>query len=445
MLRPSGVAFASGFCANVPVVELHLAGEAPDHLLLCPSQSAAAWSTYAASNPNILPTLALPGQQGPRTLLPINGTTEYALRPNLTTFQRAINNQNAAKYSLAAINYVGHDTNRDFGHDTSWARVSAADVTTSAGTVGWAGKLADECYASEPLAVFSLRGRTLTAEGENSKVNIVTDLAALGFDNPRGGTAYARFIGEAFGRMRRADPVLSNVTDRALHSAWDTLQTSASEFLRIVASYNAIPAAQRATYGIDALSQSFMNAARLIRTGSLPRGSIHLSAPGWDVHSKAAEAVESLTTGLNAAIGAFLTDMEMGGHDVILLVWHGFGRNSFQNANTEIDGAGRTIFVPGNDHGHGRVAWVFGKGSRVIAGVHGPSAYRPDDFLNPKTVTGALGWIPGGHITTDRGVAVPGVDFREVLAQVLQQAGADPAIIIPGRFPTSAYNVRIFR
>jgi uncharacterized protein (DUF1501 family) len=446
MLQPSGVAFASGFCSQVPIVELHLSGEAPDHLLLCPSQASAAWSSYAANNPSILPTLPVPGVTGSRALLPIDGHPNYALRSSLTAFQRAINNVNPAKYSLAAVNYVGHSTNRDFGHDTSWTRVSVADVGPNSLSTpyGWAGKLADQCYATDPLAVFSLRGRTLTAEGVQSKVNIVSDLA-FGFNTPRGGPAYSQFISEAFRKTRKADPVLSNISDKALQSAWDTLDFSAGKMAEVVAKYNAIPAAQRATYATDGLSQGFLNAARLIRSGQLEQGSIHLAQGGWDVHESALERIEKLTTTLNGAVGAFISDMELGGKDVILLIWHAFGRNTFENANTALSMGGQTISVPGCDHGHGRTAWVFRLGSKIRRGVHGPTGYRADDFLNPKRVTGALGWMPGGDVTRDRGIDVPGVDFREVLSQVLQQAGADPADIIPGAFPKSSYGLQIFR
>ncbi len=365
----------------------------------------------------------------------------------ITVLSRYSYFRTGSKYSLAAVNYVGHSTNRDFGHDTSWARVSSADVSPAYRNAqfGWAGKLADQCYATDPLAVFSLRGRTLTAEGGQSKVNIVGDLAGFGSSNPPGGPAYNKFMTEAFRRTRKADPVLSNISDRALQSAWDTLDFSADKLGQIVATYNAIPAAQRATYGTDPLSLGFLNAARLIRSGQLKQGSIHLSQGGWDVHQSALESVERLTTTLNGAVGAFLADMELGGKDVIVLIWHAFGRNTFQNANTALSPNGQTISVPGCDHGHGRTAWVFRLGSKIRPGVHGPTGYRADDFLNPTLVTGALGWMPGGDVTRDRGVDVPGVDFREVLSQVLQQAGADPADIIPGAFPKSSYGLQIFR
>lgn len=446
MFNSGGVAFASGFCGNVPIVELHLAGEAPDHLLLCPSQSSAAWASYAANNSSILPTLPVPNVTTSRDLLPITGAPNYAFRSSLTAFQRAINNRDANKYSLAAVNYVGHSTNRDFGHDTSWRRVSTADVSSLTNPYGWAGKLADQCYADDIHAVYSLRGRTVTAEGQNNRVNIISSLSSFGFDNPRyGGAAYQRHLNDSFKAIRKADPILNNVSDKALHSAWSTLDDSVTRAATVVSRYSAIPAAQRAVYPTSQLGQSFLNAARLIRTGYFPHGSIHLSYGGWDVHQNALVAVENLTTTLNQAVGAFLQDMEMGGHDVILLVWHAFGRNTFQNANTGFDAAGRLISIPGCDHGHGRVAYVFGKGSRVRAGVHGPTEYRADDFFNPSSVSGALGWMPGGDVTNDRGTLVPGVDFREVLAQVLTQAGADPSrIIVDPNYPRSRFNLRIF-
>jgi uncharacterized protein (DUF1501 family) len=446
MFNSGGVAFASGSCGTVPIVELYLGGDAGSHQLLCPSQSSAAWSSYAANNPSILPTLDVPGFTTSRELLPITGAPNYALRSSLPAFQSAINNRDPSKYSLAAVNYVGNSIVRDFGHDTSWRRVSTADVSSLTNPYGWAGRLADQCYYDDIHAVYSLRGRTVTAEGPRNRVNIISSLSSFGFDNPRyGSTAFQRHLNESFKKIRKADPILNNVSDKALHSAWDTLDDSVARAATVVTKYDAIPAAQRAVYPTTGLGQSFLNAARLIRTGYFPRGSIHLQFGGWDAHQNALVATERLSIQLNEAVGAFVKDMEMGLHDVILLIWHAFGRNTFENSNTGFDPSGKLVPVPGNDHGQGYAAWIFGKGSRVRAGVHGPTAYRPDDFFNPKTSSGALGWMPGGVTTNDRGTLVPGIDFREVLAQVLSQAGADPSkIIVDANYPRSSYNLRIF-
>lgn len=446
VLRPSGVAFASGFCGNIPIVELHLSGEAPDHLLLCPSRLSAAWQSYSENNADILPTRPLTVGGAELPLLGINGFPEYSLRSSLPAFQRAINNTDPNKYSLAIVNYVGHSENRDAGHDTSWRKVSSANLSnTIVPTIGWAGRLADLCYANDPMALFSLRGRTLTTEAQVARTNVVSDLSSLGFINPRAGAAMKLHLEESFKRLRKVDPALQNTSDRAMRSTWDAVDESVARVGLITQRYNEIPQSNRAVYGTDGLSRQFLNAARLIRAGGFTRGSIHLSFGGWDVHSNAASAVQSLSTTLNNAIDAFLTDMQFGRNDVILLVWHGFGRNSFQNANTMLDAAGRTLPNPGNDHGHGRIVSVFARGARLTRGVHGPSAYRPDDFYNPKNVRGALGWIPGGEFTNDRGTRVEGVDFREVLSQVLEQAGADPALIIPGTVPKSRHNIKLFK
>lgn len=447
VLRPSGVAFASGgFCSNIPIVELHLSGEAPDHLLLCPSKGSAAWDSYAQNNPSILPTRPTTTGGPEQALLPITGYPEYAFRATMPAFQTAINNRDANKYSLAVVNYVGHSVNRDAGHDTSWQKVSSGDLSNLiVPTLGWAGKLADQCYADDPMAVFSLRGRTLTTEGVKSRTNVINDLSSLGFINPRGGVPMRLHLAETFKKLRKNDPYLANVSENAMQATWDAVDESVQRVGTITQKYNAIPSTQRAVYGTDGLSRQFLNAAQLIRAGDFTRGSIHLSFGGWDVHSNAAASIQNLTTTLNNAVQSFLTDMEFGSHDVILLIWHGFGRNSFQNQNTALDSAGRTIEVPGNDHGHGRCVSIFGRGSRIIPGVHGPTGYRPDDFFNPRLVSGALGWIPGGDVTMDRGKKVIGVDFREVLAQVLEQAGGDPTKIIPGTFPKSQYNIKLFK
>jgi uncharacterized protein (DUF1501 family) len=447
MLQPTGAAFASSFCGGIPIIELHLNGEAPDHLLLPPAEGTTAWNSLLANNPSLAPTLPVAGL-GTRSLLTIRGNSSYGFHPNLTNFQAAMNNLDANKYSLASVNYCGHSTNRDFGHDTSWMKVSSADVRDYNPTrlmYGWAGLLADQCYAHDPGAVFSFRNMTLTAKGARSKVNVLRDLNSLGMMAPRGGEMNGFYIDRMFKALRKTEPSLGNISDTALREAWNAVDVSTDLAGKAVQKYNQIPASMRATYGNDHLSQQFLNAARLIRSGTLTSGSIHLAHGGWDVHENALPRIHALTNELNGAIGSFLRDMEAGAHDVILIVWHAFGRNSFQNQNTMLDANGRTISVPGNDHGHGRVVHIFGRGSRIYPGVHGPSGYRPEDFENPSNVRGAVGWIPGGEFTVDRGVSVPGVDFREVLAQVLQQVGADPVKIIPQSFPKSRYNIKIFK
>ena len=154
-----------------------------------------------------------------------------------------------------------------------------------------------------------------------------------------------------------------------------------------------------AVYPEDEFGLALRQVAQLIRA-DVGLEVACVDAGGWDTHESMGEyddgRMAGLLEGLGAALGAFYTDMqeEMGRISVVTM--SEFGRRVAENGSR------------GTDHGHGGCMFLVGGGFR------GGKVY------------GA--WPTLAEEQLDRGDLAVTTDFRDVLAEVVQNRLANPAL-----------------
>lgn len=156
-------------------------------------------------------------------------------------------------------------------------------------------------------------------------------------------------------------------------------------------------------------TQAFEDAAALFASG-LGAEVITLNIGAWDTHDEMGATVPGarmydLLSGLDGYLSAFQADLDARGlTDVTTLVMTEFGRRVAENGSN------------GTDHGWAGAMFVMG--SQVNGGVYGGGSDWAG--LSPATIGG-------------RGDVVPGVDYRDVLGDVVTGVlGGSVGAVLPG-------------
>jgi uncharacterized protein (DUF1501 family) len=414
-LRPFGATAFADTCGTgkKSLVHIWLNGGPASHILLAPSPTAAAFSSYSTNNP----TVGVGVGSNPAGLS-ITSTSEYVLHQSLTAIRDAMNTS-LHSFRASMINYVGYP-NQNYSHEESSSIMKFGSRNYAAAGTGWAGRLADQFCTGNDFAVLSFAGRSPVLWSQNYQPLLLDDLSNYQFygEDWDGLGAFSRQI---FRSIRTG--AARNVSETAMKRALTSMDNSVDVMRSIVSAYEALPSGQRAAYPTEDLSSTtqdpnqmhwfarrLRDTAIMIRS-NMPPQFVTIELGGWDTHGDGDERIPQLAMQLNLALRAFCQDLSLGGvADKTIIVAQGeFGRNGFENASK------------GNDHGHGGMMLVLDTKARP--GILGPSGYHPVDFYK-RGIQGSRGEIPGGYgYRRDDGTAVDGIDFREVLEQVIQEAG----------------------
>lgn len=432
-LRPfGGTAFADTCGTNKKtLVHIWLNGGPASHLLLAPSLTSSAYASYAQNNPTIgVGVGANPVGLG------INGYNNYALHPTLTGIRDAINSS-LFGFRGSIINYVGYP-NQNYSHEESSSIVKLGARTYAAQGTGWAGRLADQFCGGREFSLYSFAGRSPVLRAMNQEPLYLDNLNSFQYSGADwdGQSAFAR---DLLRNIRSGSNL--NVSDTTMKKALSSMESSVETMRTLRTAYESLLSTQKASYPNSALtgvtqdpnamhwfSRRMRDIAVLIRSGRPPQF-VTVELGGWDTHSESASGIATLATVLNGTLRAFCEDLSMGGvaNNTVILAHGEFGRNGFENASS------------GNDHGHGGIMLVLDSGSRP--GVLGPSEYSSIDFMK-RGISGSNGEIPGGYsYRRANGAQVQGVDYREVLEQVIQRAGFPTDQIFTEGFQRSGISI----
>lgn len=426
-VRP-GLAFGDLCSGGKTLVHIWLGGGAASHLLLAPHASSSAFSSYAEANPK-----SGVGVGANPLGLPITGGA-YAMRPTLTALQAAVNDS-LFGFKGSLVNYVGYP-NRNYSHEESSNIIQLGTRNYIASGTGWAGRLADSLCEGREFSVIGFSGRTPVIRSQVVEPLFIDSLDSFSYsgDSWDGHGALAR---DVFAKIRGVAG--ENVSDRAMKQAFSSMEKSVSEMRRIREAYAADT--NTASYPKDDgtltknpdemnyFARRLRDASVLIRSNRAPQF-VSLELSGWDTHSDANLRINELTTELNLGLRSFCQDLFLGGKSsqVTIIIHSEFGRRSFENDSE------------GQDHGHGGMVVVLDAQAR--GAILGPSQYSPIDFYR-SGVSGGSGEIPGGYgYEREDGSFVAGIDFREVLEQVISHAGFDSSRVFSEQFERSG--IRVF-
>lgn len=414
-LRPfGGTAFADMCGTNKKtLVHIWLNGGPASHLLLAPSLSSSAFSSYSQNNP----TIGVGVGSNPLGL-GITSNSSYVLHPALTGIRDGMNTS-LFGFRASIVNYVGYP-NQNYSHEESSSIIKFGARSYSSQNTGWAGRLADQFCAGKDFSLYSFAGRSGVLRANNQEPLYLDTLNSFQYNGADwdGQSAFAR---EILKNIRVGSDL--NISDSSMKKALTSMDTSVEIMRSLRTAYEGLLSTQKASYPNSALTgvtqdpnsmhwfaRRMRDIAILIRSPRPPQF-VTVELGGWDTHSESSNGVANLGAVLNGSLRAFCEDLSMGSvADKTVILAHGeFGRNGFENASS------------GNDHGHGGIMLVLDSGARP--GIIGPSEYNPIDFMK-RGVSGSRGEIPGGYgyRRADNSL-VSGVDYREVLEQVVQRAG----------------------
>jgi len=379
------MAWAATSCSSNRKVLLHLFldGGMDSASLLVPRNL----QSYFDKRPNI------------RINSPLIVDAKYGIHPRLTNLHNMLMAGNAA-----VVNKVGYPGGTR-SHEDSKNVYSRAVRNAGTDNTGWAGRFGDTyCRGNNNIAsVFSFRGNVPDVTARQGFVATTAgSLSSFGYtnDTDSNDSTYRRIMS----RNTRPLEAVTNNEALALQRAWDNIDASVDTIRAVNTAYTS-----PITYSNDSLSQRFRDAAKLIASNENP-SIILLSQGGYDTHGSEPQALDSLFTNLNNAIGSFWADMlQMGrSNDVVVQIFTEFGRNTFENSGQ------------GTDHGNGTIGITLG--SNINGGIHGPD-YTEADFATKR-------WLDSS------------VDFREMLYEAVgQHLGVDPEPIFPEAFSRSGINL----
>lgn len=310
----------------------------------------------------------------PEQVLPLN--PEVGLHPNLKSLKELYDRK-----LLAVINGVGYP-NPNYSHFESMDIWQAADLRGKAAGTGWLGRACDVAFKGNDDPTLSL------AIGEG-----VAPLALRGREHP--GLSFSR--PDAFRYRGHRDVAARRAAYEKLNAGDGSGPESLQFITRTVVAANAASetlrerAARykpRVSYPEGSLGRSLATIAGLI-AGELPTRIYFLSYGGFDTHADQRAQHDRLMAGLDAALGAFVKDLESQNlaSRVLVMTFSEFGRRPEENGSR------------GTDHGSAGPMMLLGPGVR--GGVY----FKHPSFedLNPH------------------GNFKHAVDFRCVYAAVLEK------------------------
>jgi uncharacterized protein (DUF1501 family) len=432
-LRPFGTTAFADNCgsSNKTLVHIWLGGGPASHLLLAPSSSSSAFSTYATNNPS----LGIGVGTNPSGLA-ISSSNKYVLHQSLSSIRDAMNSS-LFSFKASLINYVGYPS-QNYSHEESSNIIKFGSRNYSAQGTGWAGRLADQFCVGKDFSVFSFAGRSPVLWSQTVQPLLLDDLKAYRFsgDTWDGHSAFAR---QVFKNVKAGQDL--NISDTAMKQALTAMDSSVEVMRSLVDSYENLASNQKAFYPTSNLltttqvpgemhwfAKRLRDIAILIRSNRPPQF-VTVELGGWDTHGDGDDRIPMLASQLNLSLKAFCEDLSLGSvADRAVILAHGeFGRNGFENASK------------GNDHGHGGMMLVLDTQARQS--VLGPTEYNAIDFMK-RGIQGSRGEIPGGYgYRRDDQTLVAGVDFREVLEQVIQKAGFASDQIFTEQFSRSGISI----
>ncbi len=269
---------------------------------------------------------------------------------------------------------------------------------------GWMGAWCDEHLGPEPspLAMLAL-GRNVLPRAMRAERALACAVGSLESYSIQAAPSDA-----AEAEMRARQRALAAMTPAPEDAG--ALQPLSKAVLAARASVTALASTRKVRsgtkYPTSKLARDLSLAARVI-TERLPTRFIYVTQDGYDTHAFQPDPHTKLLSDLDAALNAFLDDLEA--HDaskrVLVTTLSEFGRRVQQN------GVGNTC---GSDHGSGSTQLFFGAGAR--AGLQGP---QPD-----------LENLDGN------GNLIPITDFRSVYAAILERwLGGGSEAALGGVYP----------
>jgi uncharacterized protein (DUF1501 family) len=319
-----------------------------------------------------------------------------ALHPTLARLHETVGDGLATV--VHGVGYPDPDRSHFRSRDI-WHVADPAHVRVSATTTGWLGRAADALRQQVDVpaaAVGSLQVPLLMKAREATvpSVRRVEDFQWLAAANRGAMARDAATRDVVTGLDDRGSDLRRFVASRARHAVEMADGLSAA-----LASYR--PAAQ---YPGSALGRNLQLVAQLICTGFGTR-LLHVPFGGFDTHARQLPTHAGLLRQLDAALGAFVSDLRAHGRleQVCTLVHSEFGRRVAENASQ------------GTDHGAAGPAFVIGGGTR--GGVLGEA---PD-----------LGRLDDGDV-------VATMDFRRLYADMLAWVGIEARPVLGGEFASAA-------
>jgi len=300
----------------------------------------------------------------------------WALHPQLTAIQKLYQ---AGTFAPVVAVGTPDTTLSHFEAMDTLERGTAAGMNTS----GWMNRVLQARNQKGVFAAVQFGSQVPLALSGNAPalaMDGIQSFGLAGYDDVRVKAATA-FAGLYKGLKH---PVATQVTDTlagvtAVQKLRDTAYTPAAG----------------ATYPNGGLGNSLKDAARLIKS-NLGLTMAAFDVGGWDMHTNEGRVdggdLKDHLVELNAAIGAFVTDLGPMYDNVTVVLLSEFGRTLRENGSN------------GTDHGHGQTLWVLG--GKVNGGrVYGAWPGLTDKALYTNGSVGAT------------------TDYRDVLADVLTRRG----------------------
>jgi uncharacterized protein (DUF1501 family) len=266
-------------------------------------------------------------------------------------------------------------------------------------TDGWLGKLLGSQIDSQghPLSGCAL-GETSTPPELRAPTATVSVIDSITGYTVRGGAGRQATAPALY---RTTPGIYGVLFDQALSTAESGMKTLAAG----ASSYT--PAAQYAVAGATPAANSLGAALQLTAQMIVTEPSVkicHVVLSGFDTHQAEATRQTALLTEVDAAVGAFMTDLTAHGQAdrVVLMTWSEFGRRINENGSQGTD--------------HGAAAPLFIVGKPVKGGLYGEQ--------------------PSLTSTIDSGNLKYTVDFRSVYQTLIRDwLQGDPAAVLGASYP----------
>lgn len=308
--------------------------------------------------------IALPAE----TLIPVQGSTDFAWHPSMAGIANLYNQGKVAV--LPAVDYANPDQSH-FNSQGYWWRGFVGHTNDQ---TGWLGRVMDKTgSATNPLQAISVSwGLDPTLRAKRAPVGTVYDPGSFGFYIPDVWTddGFTRVYRESARGLspRREGP-------RAAGQAYENAFRMVDQLKPLRDQGDNLPPVPVA-YPDSNLGKAMRNGARMLGAGFGTRV-MSFSKGGFDTHDGQLTEHVDLLKDVSDSITAFQADLEARGlaDRVVIMVWSEFGRRPEDN-----DGGG-------SDHGAGGGLMVIG--NRVNGGIRSefPGLTNLDEDDNLKVTT----------------------------------------------------------